>query len=213
MNMNISAAVMAHPDRAKSAKALERQLSAMPFTDVYTIYDDCGSEWDTGSRALKWGIGKADYHVVVQDDAILTPGFYDNLAGAIAAAPHKSLISLYTGKVRPFGSRVKAAVDKAYHATWLRHHMLLWGVGIVIPSDHIEPLLDYVSERNDLLYDTRLGLFYQGNMIPVLYTMPSLVDHDDNLGSLLAHGDTAEPRVAHKLAAGPVQWNKQVIDI
>ena len=211
--MKISATVMAHPDRAKHAKALERKLTKMPFTDVYTIYDDSNSEWDTGSRALKWGLGKADYHLVIQDDAVLTPGFYDNLEAAITAAPHKSLISLYTGRVRPLPSRVQAAVDKAAYVSWLRYHLLLWGVAIVIPTDHIEPMLDYVADRNDLLYDTRIGIFYQGNMIPVLYTVPSLVDHNDKIGSLLAHGGTDEPRVAHKLATGPLDWNSKYIDI
>lgn len=204
---------MAHPDRAKNAKALERQLSAMPFTDVYTIYDDSNSEWDTGSRAHRWGIGKADYHLVIQDDAVLTPGFYDNLERAIAAAPARSLISLYTGRVRPLPTRISAAVGKAEGISWLRFHMLLWGVAIVIPTDHIEHMLDFVADRNDLLYDIRVGTFYSANMLPILYTMPSLVDHNDDIGSLLSHGGTQEPRVAHKLAAGPLEWNKRVIDI
>lgn len=210
--MTVSAVVMAHPSRAEAAKKLERALSAMPFTDVYTIYDEVNEEWDTGSRSLRWGIGKADWHLVIQDDALLTPDFYDNVVGAIANVPSKSLISLYTGTARPFGERVKEAVDKAYSATWLSHMLLLWGVGILIPSNHIEPMLEFVADRTEQ-YDTRIGIFYQRNMLPVYYTMPSLVDHDDDMGSLLGHGQTPEPRVAHKLATGPIKYNKQVIQI
>lgn len=210
--MNISVTVMAHPSRKARAEALFAELSQYSFCDISITWDELNIEWDTGERALRYGIGKGDWHIVVQDDAILSPDFYNNVVGAIKAVPMKTLISLYTGTARPFGARVKAAVDKAYYATWLRHYMLFWGVGILIPSDHIEPMLEFVSDRQEL-YDTRIGLFYQRNMLPIYYTMPSLVDHDDDLGSLLDHGNAPEPRVAHRLATGPVSWNRDVIDI
>lgn len=203
---------MAHPSRKLQAEALLDQLSKYIFCDISIIWDELNIEWHTGERALRSGVGKGDWHIVIQDDAILTPCFYDNIVGAIKNVPTKSLISLYTGTARPFGDRVKAAVDKAYYATWLRHMLLLWGVGILIPSDHIEPMLDFVDERDEQ-YDTRIGIFYQRNRLPVYYTMPSLVDHDDNIGSLLGHGQSPEPRVAHKLANGPINWNKDVIEI
>lgn len=208
----ISLAIMSHPDRAKSAEKLLREVSAMPFIQPEIIYDEIRDEWDTGSRSLRYGVGKADWHVVIQDDAILTPSFYDNVLGATQNVPTKSVISLYVGTARPFGDRVKQAVDKAYSATWLSHMLLLWGVGIVIPSDHIEPMLEFVADREEA-YDIRIGIFYQRNMIPVYYTMPSLVDHDDDLGSLLDHGNGDQRRVAHRLATGPIRYNRQVIQI
>src|SRR5690606_35221874 len=114
----------------------------------------------------------------------LTPDFYENVANAIGIVPTKSLVSLYTGTGRPLPKRIKKAVDKAYHASWLKHYLLFWGVGIAIPTDHIEPMLDFVSDREEQ-YDARIGIFYQRNMLPVYYTMPSLVDHDDVIESLL----------------------------
>lgn len=210
--MTISVAIMAHPKRRARAKALSVELKTYSFVDVAIIMDTKNIEWHTGKRALQRGVGRADWHLVIQDDAILTSDFYSNLEGAIANAPIKTLISLYTGTVKPFPDRVTEAVNKAYHATWLRHMLLLWGVAILIPSDHIEPMLEYVNDRTEQ-YDTRIGIFYQRNMIPVYYTMPSLVNHDDAIGSLLPDHGTPEPRVAHKLATGPVRWNRYVIDI
>lgn len=216
--MTISVAVMAHPKRKKQAEALALELKSYSFVDVSISYDgvDAGShqeEWDNGKRALLAGVGKADWHVVVQDDAILSPGFYDNLQGAIENVPTKSLISLYTGTSRPIGKRVKRAVDKVVDETWLSYWLLMWGVGILIPSSHIEPMLDFVADRTEP-YDTRIGIFYQRNRLPVYYTMPSLVDHDDVLGTLIpGHGTAPGARVAHRLATGPVQWNRQVITI
>ena len=210
--MNITVTVMAHPKRKKQAKALEIELKKYSFMDVSITWDQVSEEWDTGVRALKAGVGRGDWHVVIQDDAILSPHFYDNLCGAIANVPTRSLISLYTGKSRPLGKRVQTAVDKAYFATWLEFMLLMWGVGLLIPSDHIEPMLDFVKYRDEV-YDTRIGIFYQRNRLPVYYTMPSLVDHDDELGSLLGHGVNPEPRVAHKVAVGLVTWNRDVISI
>jgi hypothetical protein len=216
--MTISAAVMAHPKRKKQAEKLAKQLRGYPFVSVNVIYDtpEAASheqEWDNGTRALKDGVGKADWHVVVQDDAILCREFYNNVMGAINNVPSKSLISLYTGTARPMGKRVKAAVDKAKDETWLSYWLLMWGVGILIPSDHIEPMIEFVADRTEP-YDTRIGIFYQRNRLPVYYTMPSLVNHDDELGTLLpGHGTEPGARVAHRFATGLVTWNKHVITI
>lgn len=216
--MNISVSVMAHPKRKAQAEQLKSLLLSSPFKDVSVSYDgvNAGShqeEWDNGKRSLLAGVGKGDWHLVVQDDAILCPNFYENVVGAIDKVPSKSLISLYTGTARPLGKRVKTAVDKAYHATWLQYWLLLWGVGIALPSTHIEPLLEFVDDREEP-YDTRIGIFYQRNRLPIYYTMPSLVDHDDDLGTLIpGHGTEPGARVAHRLATGLVAWNKDVIDI
>lgn len=216
--MKISAAIMAVPARHKQAYELYKQLRKMPF-EMVTIIEDAvadgthGSEWNNGKNALLWGVGRADWHVVIQDDAILSPGFYDNLVGAINNVPIKSLISLYTGTARPLGKRVQTAVDKVVDETWLSYWLLMWGVGIVIPSSHIEPMLEFVADRTEP-YDTRIGIFYQRNRLPVYYTMPSLVNHDDDLGTVIpGHGTEPGARVAHRLATGPVRWNKQVINI
>lgn len=216
--MKISAAVMAHPKRRAAAEKLATQLRQYPFVSVNVIYDseDAAShehEWDNGTRCLMDGVGRADWHMVVQDDAILSPGLYDNLCGAIATVPQKSLISLYTGTSRPLGKRVKVAVDKVVDETWLQYWLLMWGVGILLPSTHIEPLIDFVADRTEP-YDTRIGIFYQRNRLPVYYTMPSLVNHDDDMGTLLpGHGTEPGARVAHRFATGPVRWNGQVINI
>lgn len=216
--MKITVCVMAHPKRKVHAEALAKQLMTMPFDDISISYDSPnagshGSEWDNGKLSLEMGIGKGDWHAIIQDDAILCPMFYDNLVGAVSNVPIRSLISLYTGKTRPYPKRVSLAVEKARYASWLQYWLLLWGVGIVIPSDHIQPLLDFVSDRDEP-YDTRIGIFYQRNRLPVYYTMPSLVDHNDSLGSLLpGHGTLSGDRVAHKLATKIIKFNNKVVPI
>lgn len=209
--MKISIAIMAHPSRTAAAEALYSQLRQYPFAAPQIIYDEIGEEWHTGKRALQYGVGKADWHVVIQDDAILTPDFYRNVENAIIALRQKTLISLYTGTARPMGKRVKDAVERTADGEWLVFKQLLWGVGIVIPTSHIQPMLEFV-ESIELQYDNRIGEFYCQNNLPVYYCIPSLVDHNDELGSLLAgHGKAVndDPRVAHRLAAGLITWTNK----
>lgn len=216
--MRISVAIMAHPSRSESANWLYAKLVGMKrFSSVDIIWDEKNNEWDTGSRAMRYGAGRGDWHLVIQDDAVISDYYslYDNLESIITAVPVKSVISLYTGKVRPLADRVKAAVDKAPDGSFLTHYMLMWGVAILLPSDHIEPMLDFVSEPmyNETDYDIRIGMFYQRNRLPIYYSMPSLFDHNDDLGSLIGNGYAKEPRVAHRLAKAPITWTDKVITL
>lgn len=206
--MRISVSIMAHPKRKTAAEALYAEIKQYPFSDVHIIWDELNDEWHTGKRAVSGGfVLGSDWHVVIQDDAILTPNLYENIKNAIAVLPVKTIFSLYTGTSRPLGKRVTAAVNKAKDGEWLQSHQLFWGVGIVIPCDHIEPMLEFVEDIEGLQYDNRIGEFYCRNGLPVYYCIPSLVDHDDDAGSLLGHGQSPDPRVAHRLATGLVRWS------
>lgn len=213
--MKISITIMAHPKRRKAAEMLLVKLASQGFLFCGITWDQKNSEWHTGKRALLAGVRVgSDYHVVLQDDAIIPDNLYDHVAQAIENAPVKTLISLYTGTVRPFPGRVASAVKRANEGghSWLRGYLLFWGVGIVIPTDHIQPMLEFIAGRREP-YDTRLGYFYLANRLPILYTNPSLVDHDEDMGSLLDHGHHSEPRKAHNYVAGPVSWTNTAIDI
>lgn len=212
--MNITVTVMAHPKRRQQAEALALKLKQGAFMDVSITWDEINEEWHTGKRSILRGVNRGDWHIVLQDDAIIPDNFYQHVTDALSNAPVKSLVSFYTGTVRPLPGRVKSAVRRANEAgfCWLRGYLLFWGVGIAIPTDHILPMLEFIEGQTEP-YDTRLGYFYQRNMLPVLYTNPSLVDHNEDLGSLLDHGKHPEPRVAHNFITGPVQWNNQALDI
>lgn len=209
--MKISITVMAHSRRQAAAEDLNDRLVQYPFVSNTITWDEINEEWHTGKRALLDGVGRGDWHVVIQDDAILTPKFYQNIEGAIRALDIKTIFSLYTGTAKPLAGRVKAAVDKSPDGSWLRHHQLFWGVGIVIPTDHILPMLEFVEDVQ-LQYDNKIGEFYCQNGLPVYYCIPSLVDHDDDRDSLLpGHGREISPdrRVAHRLATGLVEWTNK----
>lgn len=216
--MKISVAIMAHPKRSEQANWLFAKLVTMGrFKEVCIIWDEKNDEWHTGQRAWECGKGVADWHLVVQDDALISDphSLYENIESMIRAVPTKSVISLYTGKVRPLPERVTEAVAKAPDGSFITHYMLMWGVAILLPTDHIEPMLDFLDEPkyNDTKYDIRIGIFYQRNRLPIYYSMPSLFDHNDDFGSLIGNDYEKEPRVAHRLATGRVDWTDRVITL
>lgn len=219
--MKISITIMAHPKRWQQADNLMLRLVGQDFVQRSITWDQVNDEWETGERALEAGIGTGtDYHVVLQDDVILPPNFYDHLAAALANVPMRSLVSLYTGTVRPLPDRVANAVQRAGNASWLQFNTLLWGVGIAIPTAHIADMLENVADRKEV-YDTRIGVAYQSQRLPVYYTNPSLVDHDNSIGSLLKQSENVSkedyeklPRVARNFIGNKtVTWNNRVLDI
>jgi hypothetical protein len=212
--MTVSITIMAHPKRRQQANLLLAKLGGQNFVQCYITWDQQNDEWETGRRALLAGVGKADWHVVLQDDAILPANFYDHVTAALNAVPSKSLVSFYTGRAVPMPKRVGRAVTAAHFSqtSWLRGKLLYWGVCIAMPSEHLESLVEW-ADTEKAPYDTRIGMMYHGNMLPVWYSVPSLVDHDDNLGSLLPGHNEKPGRIAYDFIKGPMQWNDRVTDI
>lgn len=79
--------------------------------------------------------------------------------------------------------------------SWLIMNRINWGVGIVLPTDHIPGIIDnytslhhgkYVGHEN---YDRRVSLYFEEVAHEkVWYPWPNLVEHRDS-PSLIAHGD------------------------
>jgi hypothetical protein len=212
--MTISCSIMASQLREAHAEALYEKLVSMPFENVAAVYDNGKGEWETGRRALIRHFG-CDYHLVIQDDAIIGDNFYANLENALKALPEEGLLSLYLGKVRPYSATVTAAFNRAssQNASFISHTTLLWGVGIAIPTKDIQPMLKHVEKYPNKLYDVRIGQYYYDNKRPVFYTTTSLVDHDHTLPSLTGHDKKTQPRVAHRYSDEILEFNQLVVQM
>lgn len=215
--MIISVAIMAHHSREERANELKESLLHQGFCHVDLCIDRSEvpsrkNEWVNGAKSLASHC-RSEWHIVIQDDAIISNNFRKNVVTAIKNIPSRSIISLYTGRVRPFSTLVQNAVDEAERtgANWLLSSTLHWGVGIVIPTNYIDTLLEFTRDRNEE-YDRRIGEYFFAGNAPVYYTYPSLVDHDDSLGSILGNGYNRLPRVAHRYEPGFIEhWNSKVI--
>lgn len=213
----ISIAIMAHPKRAIEAKNLFHALQGN-FSDVTCVFDTDNNEWATGKDALLAYDPKADWHIVIQDDAIISENFQINVFNALSNPifkQKKTLVSFYFGKTRPFVKQTQRAVDRAQliNANWIQTPGLFWGVCIAIPRKDIEKL---VAQSNDSQepYDNRIGLFYTKRNRPIYNTYPSLVDHTD-AGSIIPMHDVRASgrRVAYDFAGGMVFLNDRIIEM
>ena len=204
----ISFAVMAHPLRSDTALALGALL-ACPV-----VFDDGCLEITNGNRAWAAYDPDASWHCVIQDDALPIAGFTTQLQAALAIVPQQTCVSLYTGTGRPMPRRIEAAVGKALRAgaSWLSSESLHWGVGVAMPTSHIDDFLGW-SPDDDPPYDERIGMFWRELGAPILYAQPSLVDHADG-ASLVLHRRPPAPVPRRAWTLGPSDaWNQDVIPI
>lgn len=171
----MSVTIMAHPSRRRFVDLLFLGLDK----EASVIWDRCNDRWETGRRSLLEHDPAADYHMVIQDDAVPCR---DLVAGATeaAAVAGEHPLGLYIGRVRPHRETVTPAVEAAIKNgdRWFRHEGPWWGVAIVIPVAHIEEIVKWGDDRPDVKnYDRRISRWYGEQRIECWYTIPSLVDH------------------------------------
>lgn len=209
--MKLSASIMAHPDRGEEVTKLVDSLDR-PVT-IY--WDSEGKPSGNGDRVWRtarggWSVADpdADWHVLIQDDAVPCPDFLAGLERALAYVPPDAVVSPYLGTGRNVPIRWEAmarAADTA-GAPWVRSTKLMWGVAIVLPVARIGEMIDYADRRAGVPDDMRVAGWAEKTKREVWYTWPSLVDHLP-VPSLTKH--KARERVArrwHEGSALEINW-------
>lgn len=197
---SISYAVMAHPFRIVEAERL-----AQVFDAELVLDSERSGENPTADRAWAALCG-ADWHVVMQDDALPVPEAHSAVQAALEAAP-SSVVSLYFGTNYPrsLAAATKHAARRADRSglSWLLASRLAWGVAVAIRADLVSAMLAaVVSDQRP--YDRRLSAWCKAQRLRVAYTWPSLVDHAD--GPSLIGRPRPLPRRAHRVGV-PLSWD------
>ena len=213
-NGELSVSIMAHRKREEWVPDLEAQLPG-----VMTVWDRKNDRWDTGARALTAHDGKSQWHMVVQDDALLPPDFLAGVKRMLDYVPPSHPVGLYYGQVRPrrqetYGLSRQAQRQKA---PFIVHNGPWWGVGIVIPTAHTKDIVNWGDKNLHIPnYDRRIARWYGQQGIPCYYTVPSLIEHrhGEENPSLIA-GRTGQNRRAWRFV-GPrsaleVDWSGPVV--
>ena len=211
----LSVTIMAHPVRKESAEELQAALGG----DVTIVYDanpvpskDPKQRWATGKAAWEAHDPDADWHMVIQDDAIPSKDMIAGLEYALGQFDGEGLVSAYTGTGRPDQKNVKMAIETAekHKYSWISTWSLNWGVAIIAPTSTIPAMLKWCSRpaRSERNYDMRIGQYYRDILgWRTWHTFPSLADHRDE-ASLVGHGQGGD-RVAHRHLEGSaltVDW-------
>ncbi|QZE10549.1 glycosyltransferase [Mycobacterium phage ScoobyDoobyDoo] len=191
---HIAVAVVAHPDRQRDMAPALREVADRCFIDDGRL--GAGRNHLRAWRYLarqdsEWG-------VVLEDDALPVDGFSEQLTKALRVAP-TPVVSLYLGRTRP--PHRQHSINRALGMIsvdgvdphWLVSPYLLHHVGVAIHTDQIESLIEYMPWhlRTQTPPDEILSRWVQrGPKCQVSYTWPSLVDHNDELPSVITSRTT-----------------------
>ena len=207
---------MAHPVREDGVRRLLGQLDR----DVPVIWDEVAEpskdprqRWKVACRAWEEHDPSADFHIVLQDDALACEDLLAGLEEALDVLGPEGLVSAYTGTGRPDQYNVRRALRHAAEKghSWMPTKSLCWGVAIIAPVSTIDDMLKWCSHRSkaQMNADMRIGRYYRDVLgWRTWYTVPSLVDHAEG-PSLVGHDGTK--RVAHQFHTGSaldVDWTR-----
>lgn len=203
METQVSYAVVGHVRREAPATSLSTTLNG-------SLSLDDGSYGSNRNHAQAWLSASKDseWVVVLEDDALPVDNFQAHVRDALANLPETKkpvgAVSFYVGGGKPFPVMVEQAVLDAESAgsSWLIDDWLRWGVAVAMPADIIERTIG-IYEGIKKPYDQALGAALKKQGRSILYTVPSLVDHEDG-PSLLHNGGV--PRKALRFGE-PDQWS------
>lgn len=191
--MSIHIAVVGHVIRQTRAEALADSLGAELFLDRLTLGPTFGH-----LNALNWGAQFDGNLIILEDDAQPVKRFLPLATQWISAHP-QDLTSFYLGTGRPaqHQPRIKAALDLAdsTRADHIKLPNLIHAVAYTLPCTAIPDLKLSLAT----VADFGLGRAWNSHTKrPILYTIPSYVDHDDT-DSIVRSGPKGPPRKAWRL--------------
>jgi hypothetical protein len=180
--VKLSASIMAHPDRS----ALVDELRASLDRDVEVHYDPEGPPSGNGDRV--WRVARAawelhdpaaDWHVLIQDDALVCRDFLAGLERALDYVPLDATVCPYLGKGGAAGPSWERIADQAERmgASWVLSTRLMWGVAICLPTALIPDMIERANSMAGVPDDMRVSGWTKRRHGEVWYTWPSLVDH------------------------------------
>lgn len=182
--MRISASIMAHPVRRAEVDALLAALGTSH--EISVTWDTEGAPSGNADRVWRnartgWQLHDpaADWHVLLQDDAVPCADLLAGLERALAFVPQDVVVSPYlgTGRTVPIRWEAMARAADTAGAHWVRSLKLMWGVCLVMPVPLIPEMITYSDRRAGVPDDMRVAGWAEKTGREVWYPWPSLVDH------------------------------------
>ncbi|MGP3983158.1 hypothetical protein [Streptomyces sp. KR80] len=177
--VRISGAVMGHPRRQESAKALIAQAPD-GLLQLALDPDPDGPPTALRSAMTAWSAvtSEATHHLVLQDDAVPCAGFFDRVHEIVRAAPDAAL-AFFTS----WNSRNGAAVRMGalLGARWVEAtREYTPTVALVLPARLASGFADYARRHADgWPDDVVMQRYLRAHRVPTYLTVPNLVEHDD----------------------------------
>lgn len=162
---------MAHPKRKEWAEQLSKELACPIYWDIdNNVWNTCKGAWNLHEK-------DADFHVVIQDDAILTSNFKEktkNFIENICKYNKNVAFQLYHGGGK---NDQKQVIQFGYKQGYVIKHLMAWGVAICLPVSLISEMLRFGDGYYMWQDDIKIKYFLKNKKIPTIFPLPSLVDH------------------------------------
>lgn len=193
--------IVAHESRMGKAHNLFHEIGAD------RIFPDDGSLGCEGNHRWAWAelsrvASDSEWIVVIEDDALPCNDFREQLDACLRSAP-VDVVSLYLGKGRPkqWMDFVRQAVCQAdsEDACWITGNAMLHAVGVAIRGPELVDSFLNRSSQYTRPIDERITMWCRQFGNDVGYCWPSLLDHDDDLPTTVAHRD-GQPRERGRVA-------------
>ncbi len=171
--------IQAHPSRAHLHDRLRGALSPLP-TEILIHSSDPPDPWQNYRRCLDYR-GDAFHLLVIQDDAIPVAGFAEAVL-AVAARNPDSPVCLFMGSLPASTASLvrRAKPDVRYVPLVLSSFMPL--VCVLWPTHVARSFLEWsaTSGRMTRADDGNAARWLRATRTPVLVSVPSIVQHDDD---------------------------------
>lgn len=208
----LSVAVMAHQRRSVFVRELINDLG---IDRDRVVWDSINDRWDTGRRAMLHHDPDSDWHMVLQDDALVCRDLVAGLEVALDNVPRETIVSPFMGTRRPAKQRMEEITSRARREdpSWIVMNVLNWGVGIIVPTASIPGMVAWCDSEDYPNYDKRVGRYYWRVLHwTTWHPWPNLIDHRRG-PSLAGHGDSvAYEFIGADRSALDRDWGGSVMD-
>jgi hypothetical protein len=194
----LSVSIMAHPSREKHFDYLKRELGSVPFA-----IDDGRGLWENCKHAWQLHNPEAQYHIVIQDDAIICKDFRKR-ADEILKDDRYAYNFYYGHRVRQsFIARNAEGLKNGFLIDAVPH----WGLAICLPVKLIDGMIRFADKLKVKQDDERIAQFLKSNGTKIYFPIPSLIEHRWWEHSLV--GNVGNSRRALKFIDGDVEFMKE----
>ena len=185
--IRISKTIMAYKNRAHRIPYLRKMLGNVSVSlddGSLGIYKNSRQSWLSSEK-------NSDFHLVIQDDALVCENFYKRVHEVLDKAGEDRFKYAYcfyfrlkNPKKPVFMDFNKKAVEGLSRGLFFDKY-LRYGIALMIPSSKVLEMIEHSDSLDDLGKhdDSRYSNFLSKNNIPIVYTLPSLIDQAPELDS------------------------------
>lgn len=149
--------------------------------------------WENSKRSWLSFDPQYDYHLVIQDDAVVCRSFYKELSSHLNKHPHRFTCLYFRYKSHKTHATLNLAGENGVLTNGFLFPRLQWGIGLLCPTAMIPDMISFADDIKDEKMkntdDLRFSRYLSSIKHDVYYPLPSLIDQSIDCTSLIGNGD------------------------